>query len=199
MQTTIPPPREPPIQGRSEWFNRTWWRFFSGAELSANQTKQTAQQASAAAGAAQTTADAALAMAMGDAAVTNALSKVLLQDPVPVMAPIIDGAAIILATLALLPPLPQPEVVAVTIIEVDLDVQWVYLGNTNPYTLTAGIAVNQQVMLHDNLGLGNTVINGAFIVGNTPLTSLTLSQVGQGLWCRWNGSAWDVPTWVGLL
>jgi regulator of protease activity HflC (stomatin/prohibitin superfamily) len=107
MQSTIPPPREAPIQGRQEWFTRTWWRFFSHNEATANSAQGAAEAASTAAAAAQASADnASAAAAAAQVSADNAAAAAVAAAAVAASAAAAVSAIEDVGSQALLRPMP---------------------------------------------------------------------------------------------
>jgi hypothetical protein len=79
-------------------------------------------------------------------------------------------------------------------------IQLAEIGGQNPYTLANGTAVNQTVLIIDNLGVASQTnpitVNGAFNIGGDSVASIIMMQTGQGILAVWNGSQWDVPSFL---
>jgi hypothetical protein len=79
-------------------------------------------------------------------------------------------------------------------------IQLAEIGNQTSYTLANGTSVNQTVLILDNLGLASLAnpltVNGTFNIGGDSVGSITMMQTGQGILAVWNGSQWDVPSFL---
>lgn len=75
-------------------------------------------------------------------------------------------------------------------------ITWIDLNGIGSYALSDGATSGQTVAIFDNLGLapGQTV-TGNFNVGG----SVRFTEPGQAILFFWNGTLWNVPSWIGLL
>ena len=72
----------------------------------------------------------------------------------------------------------------------------VKLNGTTSYSLSDGVVDGEIVAVFDNLGRAP----GQTVTGNLNVgPSVQFSQAGQLILFFWDGSTWNVPSWVGLL